>query len=100
MGDSSLDDGAPSLEARLVRAELARELFGAESQPVALGRYRVVRRLGAGGMGRVFEAYDEDNGERLAIKLLRKQDEQTQRRLKREFRTVAELHHRNLVQFL
>src|SRR5262249_15921358 len=33
-------------------------------------RFRVLRRLGAGGMGVVYEAYDREHGTRIAIKVL------------------------------
>src|SRR4051812_9034620 len=38
--------------------------------PDRVGSYRLLRPLGAGGMGSVFEAESDDCGERVAIKLL------------------------------
>jgi eukaryotic-like serine/threonine-protein kinase len=35
-----------------------------------VGSYRLIRPLGAGGMGRVFEAEDKDTGRRVAVKLV------------------------------
>jgi serine/threonine protein kinase len=60
-------------------------------------RFRVVRRIGAGGMGVVYEAEDLQRGQRVALKTLRSTDSNTLYRLKREFRALADLHHPNLV---
>src|SRR5262249_50884339 len=38
--------------------------------PEALGGYRLLRKLGAGGMGAVYEAEDSATGQRVAVKLL------------------------------
>jgi len=62
-----------------------------------LGRYEILRRLGSGAMGIVFEALDSDRNERVALKTLHKLDPSALYRLKNEFRTVADLAHPNLV---
>ena len=61
-----------------------------------LGNYRVVRLLGAGGMGEVYEAEDARLGRRVALKLLSAsfvEDEGRLRRLKREAATASALNH-------
>ncbi|HSN24819.1 MAG TPA: protein kinase, partial [Kofleriaceae bacterium] len=60
-------------------------------------RFEVRRRLGAGGMGVVFEAYDHDRQELVALKTLRRHDAHWLARFKREFRSVHALSHPNLV---
>jgi len=68
----------------------------AREQPVALGRYDVVGLLGQGGMGTVYDAIDRDRGTSVALKTLTVDQADGIRRLKREFRTVADVNHRNL----
>ncbi|MBL9100045.1 MAG: protein kinase [Myxococcales bacterium] len=60
-------------------------------------RYEVVRRLGAGGHGVVYEAVDRDSGERVALKTLQSDHPEALYRLKREFRALADVRHHNLV---
>ena len=57
-----------SLEARVMRAALESRLFGVAGQPVSLGHFQLLRWLGAGGMGAVFEACDNRSGQRLALR--------------------------------
>ncbi len=68
------------------------------SMPEKVGRYRLLSRLGAGGMGEVFLAEDPLLGRKVAIKLLlvgtTNQGEAEQRML-REARAAARLDHHN-----
>ncbi|HTM22740.1 MAG TPA: AAA family ATPase, partial [Kofleriaceae bacterium] len=60
-------------------------------------RFAVLRCLGAGGMGAVYEAFDRERSERVALKTLRRLDPGLLYRLKTEFRALQDLHHPNLV---
>jgi eukaryotic-like serine/threonine-protein kinase len=65
------------------------------------GRYRVLRRLGSGGMANVYLAEDEELGRRIAIKILNERhaaDEQFIERFRREAKNAAGLSHPNIVQ--
>ncbi|MCB9717628.1 MAG: serine/threonine protein kinase [Myxococcales bacterium] len=61
-----------------------------------IGRYAILRRLGAGGMGVVFAAYDEQLDRKVAIKLLHRREGDS--RLLREAQGLARLSHPNVVQ--
>jgi serine/threonine-protein kinase len=64
------------------------------------GRYRVIRKLGTGGMASVYLAEDQELGRRVALKLLDErhaQDEQFVERFKREAESAASLSHPNVV---
>lgn len=61
------------------------------------GRYEIVRHLGQGGNGVVYEALDSRSGNRVALKTLKAVQPQRLYRFKKEFRSLAELSHRNVV---
>lgn len=67
----------------------------------AIGRYRIVRRLGAGGMGTVYEAIDVELERRVAIKVIREDrvpaTADARGRLVREARALAKITHPNVV---
>lgn len=60
-------------------------------------RYQVLRRIGQGGMGVVYEALDRQRNQRIALKTLPYFDADAFYRFKQEFRTLAGVHHANLV---
>jgi serine/threonine protein kinase len=71
--------------------------------PERLGQFRIVRELGHGGMGYVFEAEDEKLGRRVAVKVLapelaRRPDAAA--RFLREARAAAAVEHENVVPIL
>jgi eukaryotic-like serine/threonine-protein kinase len=60
-------------------------------------RFQLVRRLGAGGMGIVYEVFDRDRGEHVALKTLSRVDPGSIYDLKKEFRSLADVRHPNVV---
>lgn len=60
-------------------------------------RYRIVRCIGAGGMGAVYEAVDGELGRAVAIKLLERDDPNAAARMLREAKVVARIAHPNVV---
>jgi WD40 repeat protein len=82
--------------------ELAPRPRAAPEQPalVQLGDFRIVREIGRGGMGIVYEAVQQSLGRRVALKVLSggSQLDATQRqRFRHEAQAAARLHHTNIV---
>ena len=65
-----------------------------------LGDYRIVREVGRGGMGIVYEAEQVSLGRHVALKVLPQhllQDGRNKQRFEREAKSAARLHHTNIV---
>ena len=103
--------GIGESEQRVVRDAIKARLFpkvagqatqDREGSGIAkIGRFDVLRRIGEGGMGVVFAAYDEQLDRKVAIKLLRghhRGDDRSRARLLREAQALARLSHPNVVQ--
>jgi hypothetical protein len=62
-----------------------------------LSRFEIVRRIGDGGMGIVYEATDREHGGKVALKTLHRFDAESLLYLKQEFRALQDIQHPNLV---
>jgi serine/threonine protein kinase len=65
------------------------------------GRYKIIKKLGSGGMATVYLAEDQELGRRIAIKILNAKhasDKQFVERFRREASSAAGLSHPNIVQ--
>src|SRR5215210_4964777 len=83
--------------------------LGDSAGPLTVGepfgaRYRILRQLGAGGMGVVYQAWDEDLGVPVALKVIRteassdpNQTRDIERRFKRELLLARQVTHQNVV---
>jgi serine/threonine protein kinase len=68
--------------------------------PEQLGEYRILREIGHGGMGVVYEAIQESLGRRVALKILPlhgRIDPVQMERFQLESRSAARLHHSGIV---
>jgi len=81
-------------------AQLIAEYARATPQRSVPARYQLIRQLGRGAMGEVWEAEDTTLGRRVALKFVRAEstaDREYQARLVREARALARLRHPNVV---
>ncbi|MEM9459106.1 MAG: protein kinase, partial [Myxococcota bacterium] len=102
--DSELDDYGPEeSELEWLLASTRARLFGRPEGPKTIGRYRVLERIGAGGMGVVYRCHDDALDRHVAVKILREDPagrankQSGHERLLREARTMAKLSHPNVV---
>jgi serine/threonine protein kinase len=100
-GEPLTDDGALGALLREVARidDAALPAYDLERPGALLGPYRIVRRLGRGAMGIVYEAEDPQLSRSVALKVLaplRASDEERRRRFRREARAAAAVVHPNV----
>lgn len=91
---------AVQLEACLAGIDFIHASQTEPTKPQQLGDFRIIREVGRGGMGAVFEAEQVSLGRRVALKILRfgsVSDKDAIERFQREAETIAGLHHTNIV---
>ncbi len=84
------------------RADLTRNLNSdaLDEPPETIAHYRIVKEIGRGGMGVVYEAEHTDLGRRVALKVLPphvSKDDHALKRFVREGKAIAQMHHSNIV---
>ena len=90
---------ADSLVERQIKDRVFERLFERRER-LKIGRYDVLGRIGQGGMGVVYSAFDEELDRKVAIKLLladELQSEHARLRFRREAQAMARLSHPNVV---
>ncbi len=102
MARARLAMGTPSLPAVTADATpSARKARSSDAPPRALGRYRLDRLVGAGGMGQVFAAHDTELDRPIALKLIRPElaaaSPAFAERLRRESRLMAKVSHPSVI---
>src|SRR5687768_10555038 len=80
-----------------MRTSLEAALFGGDTPPVRIGRFVVIDKLGRGGMGVVFRAFDPELGRTVAVKVLARDRQHLGERMRREAQTLARVNHPNIV---
>jgi WD40 repeat protein/predicted Ser/Thr protein kinase len=85
---------SPAAEARAILTPAERAV------PESIGRYRIVRRLGEGGMGTVYEAVEDDPPRTVALKVMRQGFDSTElrKRFAREGRFLGRLDHAGIAE--
>jgi hypothetical protein len=90
--------GQPLAEANPLHADLTVKFNGGPAETV--GPYRLLRPIGSGGMGTVYEAEESASGRRVALKLLdgdAADSPEAMRRFRQEGRLMSQLAHPNCV---
>lgn len=90
-----------TFELDTARVRIAHELFGVDVAAPQIGRFHVLEKLGEGGMGEVYAAFDPELDRRVAIKVLHSglgESQERRERLIREAQALARVSHPNIVQ--
>jgi serine/threonine protein kinase len=93
LGDRAAED---ALALEVAQSRVANALFATEER-VRIGRYHLLQRAGAGGMGVVWSAWDPELERRVAIKLMHVKSAAAREYMLREGQSLAKLSHPNIV---
>ncbi len=100
LGEEAAGCIPPLVREGLLTLYQAKKLYAGVNSRFFLGGYRILRRLGEGGMGKVYLAVRERDGQRFALKVLpprkAQEDAQTLKRFRREMDLSRRVHHPNV----
>jgi serine/threonine protein kinase len=92
-GRDKFDDAGLGLRGMINSSGVLGLRFMLTADIILQGRYRIVRQLGQGGMGAVYEAVDERLDTVVALKETLFSDEKLRKQFEREARLLARMHH-------
>src|SRR5688572_29140949 len=104
VADEPVDSASPAwlggLYRWLKRPEPGSRGRSADGTPSRIGHYAIVRKLGAGGMGVVYQAHDERLQRSVALKMMLslERDDIARKRFWREARAAAKINHPHVCQ--
>ncbi len=95
----NLGDAADSVDEALVRSRLLANMFEHGVASPAFGRFELREQIGAGGMGRVYRAWDPQLEREVAVKLINtaRLGAGTRERALREAKALAKISHPNVI---
>ena len=91
--------GPPGTHPELVTRTLETKTEELARGAVVAGRYEIIEKLGAGGMGRVYRVYDRKIEDEVALKLLRPEiaaEKRTAERFRNEIRIARQITHKHV----
>ncbi len=68
--------------------------------PQTMGEYDIIRAIGRGGMGLVYEARHQTTGQRVAVKVARREAHAMSDAIRREIRALSRVPHTGVVRIL
>ena len=88
------------IKSNLLTKYQAEQILGGRTKHLVMGKYQILEKIGAGGMGQVYKAYHSGTGRIVAIKVIlskSKIDPEVIRRFEREVKAAAKLVHQNII---
>jgi eukaryotic-like serine/threonine-protein kinase len=89
----------PSPDERAAATQTLPPVQDLETGTIFTERYKIIEKLGAGGMGQVYKAYDTKVRDKIALKIIRPDiaaDERTIERFRNELKLARQISHRNV----
>ena len=88
------------IKSRLLTKYQAEQILGGKGKSLTMGKYQILEKIGAGGMGQVYKAFHSGTERIVAIKMILKKgkiDPEVVKRFEREVKAAAKLVHSNII---
>jgi len=88
------------IKSRLLTKFQAEQILGGKGKSLTMGKYQILEKIGAGGMGQVYKAFHSSTERIVAIKVILGQgkiNSEVVKRFEREVKAAAKLVHSNII---